>query len=110
MIRNRINEVFVLVAQLGDDYLIILRDGNRPGREGWLLEYWKYYPENLPSYVGVRTETHKFIEYAKTLGPELFDLTNDPAEEKNLYGTPEGEKVLPALKGMLEDLKAGKQL
>ena len=94
----------------GESLVPILKDGNSPGRRGWLLEYWKYYPENLPSYVGVRTDTHKYIEYEKSLEPELFDLTLDPKEETNLYGTPEGERILPALKGMLEDLKMGKRL
>jgi N-acetylglucosamine-6-sulfatase len=94
----------------GESFVPILKDEDRPGRKGWLLEYWKYYPENLPSYVGVRTDTHKYIEYEKTLEPELFDLTDDPGEESNLYGTPEGEEILPALRGTLEDLKAGKRL
>jgi hypothetical protein len=94
----------------GESLVPILRDENRPGRRGWLLEYWKYYPENLPSYVGVRTDTHKLIEYEKTLGPELFDLTKDPGEENNLYGTPEGKRILPGLKGMLEGLKAGRRM
>jgi N-acetylglucosamine-6-sulfatase len=94
----------------GQSLVPLLKDGNRPGRRGWLLEYWKYYPENFPSYVGVRTDAHKYIEYEKTLEPELFDLTHDPGEERNLYGTPEGERIFPALKKMLEDLKAGKRL
>jgi len=84
----------------------ILRDAGVPGREAWLLEYWKYYPENFPSYVGVRTATHKYIEYEKTRKPELFDLSTDPGEERNLYGTPEGERILPELKEELQSLKA----
>jgi len=71
------------------------------------IDLWKYYPENFPSYVGVRTDTHKYVEYERTREPELFDLTADPGEETNLYGTTEGEKILPALKEMLEGLKAG---
>jgi arylsulfatase A-like enzyme len=88
----------------------ILADREAPGRKAWLLEYWKYFPENFPSYFGVRTETHKYIEYEKTLGPELFDLRADPGEQHNLYGTQKGKKALPELKGLLEDLKTGKGL
>ncbi|MCD6569810.1 MAG: sulfatase-like hydrolase/transferase [Deltaproteobacteria bacterium] len=94
----------------GQSLVPILRDSEISGRNAWLLEYWKYYPENFPSYFGVRTETHKYIEYEKTLKPELFDLVNDPGEQHNLYGTPEGEKLLPELKKMLEALKSGKKL
>ena len=75
-----------------------------------MLEYWKYFPENFPSYVGVRTDTHKYIEYEKTLDPELFDLRADPGESHNLTGTPAGEKILRELKGMLEALKSGERM
>jgi arylsulfatase A-like enzyme len=87
-----------------------LADGSAPGRKAWLLEYWKYFPENFPTYAGVRTATHKYIEYEKTLSPELFDLIHDPGERRNLYGTPEGNALLPGLKAMLEQLKSGKRL
>ncbi len=92
----------------GQSFLSILEDREAAGRKAWLLEYWKYFPENFPSYFGVRTETHKYIEYEKTLDPELFDLRTDPGEQNNLYGTPEGGKILPELKGMLQALKSGR--
>jgi N-acetylglucosamine-6-sulfatase len=94
----------------GKSLVPILNDRDAPGRKAWLLEYWKYYPENFPSYYGVRTQTHKYIEYEKTLRPELFDLTMDPGEENNLCGTHDGERLRPDLKRILEELKAGRQL
>jgi N-acetylglucosamine-6-sulfatase len=94
----------------GRSLLPVLRNRNAPGRKAWLLEYWKYYPENFPSYKGVRTQSHKYIEYEKTRGPELFDLSADPREEKNLYGTPRGERILPGLASILESLKAGREM
>jgi arylsulfatase A-like enzyme len=92
----------------GQSFLPILKDPEAPGRKAWLLEYWKYFPENFPSYVGVRTDTHKYIEYEKTLEPELFDLTTDPGELRNLHGTPAGQEMLPELKGKLDALKNGR--
>ena len=102
--------VAVPEAMEGQSLLPLLEDRETVGREAWLLEYWKYFPENFPSYVGVRTETHKYIEYEKTLEPDLFDLATDPGETRNLWGTPAGEEILPRLKGMLEALKSGKRL
>jgi arylsulfatase A-like enzyme len=94
----------------GESFAPYLVDKDASGRKAWLLEYWKYYPENFPSYVGVRTETHKYIEYEKTLKPELFDIVADPKEQKNLCGTPEGDKLVPELKAMLEALQRDKKL
>jgi N-acetylglucosamine-6-sulfatase len=89
----------------GESFLPMLESMDAPGRKAWLLEFWKYYPENTPTYVGVRTERHKYIEYQKTLRPQLFDLVADPREQKNLHGTPEGDQILPELKAMLEALR-----
>ncbi len=94
----------------GRSFLPNLEDGGAPGRRAWLLEYWKYFPENFPSYSGVRTESLKYIEYEKTLEPELFDLKADPGEQHNLWGTPEGEKRLPEMKDLLEAVKSGNRL
>jgi len=67
------------------------------------MEFWRYYPENTPSYRGVRTQTHMYIEFEKGRDPWLFDIAKDPDELHNLYGTPEGNHVLPNL---LQVLKA----
>ncbi len=91
----------------GESFVPILEKPDAPGRAAFLLEYWKYYPENFPGYTGVRTDTHKYVEYEKTRKPELFDLRTDPDENRNLYGTPEGNKLLPYLEKTLEALKAG---
>jgi arylsulfatase A-like enzyme len=88
----------------------LLENVNSPGRKAFMLEYWKYFPENFPTYIGVRTKTHKYVEYEKTLKPELFDLKVDPGEQTNLYGTWEGDTLLPGLKTMLMELKSGKRL
>jgi N-acetylglucosamine-6-sulfatase len=92
----------------GSSIVPLLQNKEAPGRKAWLLEFWKYYPENTPSYVGVRTETHKYVEYERSRVPEIYDLAADPKEEHNLYGTAEGAKLLPELKGMLDRLKRGK--
>jgi arylsulfatase A-like enzyme len=80
------------------------------GRKAFLLEFWQYYPERCPTYFGVRTKTHKYVEYQKGWEPMLFDLTADPKESRNLYNTPEGEKILSELKELLEKLKKNKKL
>ncbi len=94
----------------GQSAVSILRNKNASGRNAWLYEYYKYFPENVPTMHGVRTRTHKYVEFEKGMSPELFDLVNDPAERRNLYGTAEGNRLLPELRAMMEDLKAGKRL
>ena len=94
----------------GESVLPYLTDRDKAGRTAWLLEFWKYYPENTPGYVGIRSKTHKYVEYEKTLRPLLFDLVTDPAEHNNLYGTPAGNKLLPELKHQLMELREGKKL
>ena len=85
----------------GESFVPILTDENAPSRDAWLLEYWKYYPENVPSYVGVRTATKKYVEYEKMLKPQVFDLMADPKEQNNLFGTPEGDKLVSELKPLM---------
>jgi len=83
-----------------------LKDGNAAGRDAWLYEYYKYFPEDVPSMHGVRTKTHKYVEFEKGLRPEIFDLTADPTERKNLCGSTEGDRLIPELKAAMERLKA----
>jgi N-acetylglucosamine-6-sulfatase len=93
----------------GESFLPILLSGEAPGRKAWLYEYFKEFPYNVPELHAVRTENHLYAEYQGRKSPELFDVIRDPREQHNLMGTPEGEKLLPELKEMLEGLKAGKR-
>ena len=86
----------------GESLVPYLMDAGREGRDHFLLEFWRYFPENTPSYTGVRTERHKYIEFERGRQPWLFDLQQDPREQANLYGTDEGEQLLPALQALLE--------
>ncbi len=92
----------------GESHRRILLDPSASGREAWLYEYFRDYPYNVPSHFAVRTKTHMYIEYTTGRGPELYNIVKDPREKKNLIGTPEGEKLKPRLKSMLEDLKPQK--
>jgi N-acetylglucosamine-6-sulfatase len=71
-------------------------------RDSFLLEFWRYYPENTPSYVGLRTDRYKYIEFERGRQPWLFDVQKDPKELNNLYGLPEAETILPQLKALLK--------
>ncbi|MFN2244172.1 MAG: sulfatase/phosphatase domain-containing protein, partial [Anaerolineae bacterium] len=86
----------------GESLVPFLTDPGTQGREHFLLEFWRYFPENTPSYRGLRTERYKFIEFERGRQPWLFDLQEDPREQTNLYGTAAGEQIVPALMSMME--------
>ncbi len=94
----------------GESFIPVLTNKSAKGRAAWLYEYYKYFPENVPSMIGVRTDTHKYFEFEKGLKPQLYNLALDPKENNNIYGTPEGDAILPELLEMLETLKEGKRL
>jgi len=94
----------------GMSLLSLIRDKKIVGRKAWLLEFWKYFPENTPSYIGVRTERYKYVEYEKGRDPMLFDLAVDPNEKHNLIHTPEGAKQAPDLKEVLFQLRNGEKI
>jgi len=62
--------------------------------EEFILEFWWYFPENTPSYKGIRTERYKYIEFERGRSPWLFDLWNDPGETVNLFDDPQTETIL----------------
>ena len=93
----------------GESLVPILQDASTPGRKAWLYEYFKEFPYNTPPLKAVRTETHMYAEYESRRRPELFDIIKDPRQKSNLIGTPDGDRLLPELKEMLEGLKAGKR-
>jgi arylsulfatase A-like enzyme len=77
--------------------------------------YYRYYHDpghhNTAAHLGVRTATHKLIHYWKKDAYELFDLTSDPEEQRNLLHSPEDARdpaiaaTFAELKGELERLK-----
>ena len=94
----------------GTSFAPVLKSASSPGRKAWLYEYSKDFPYNVPGIEGVRTNTHIYIEYLSKRTPEIYDLVNDPRQQRNLIDTDEGKRLLPEMKKMLEDLKKGKKL
>jgi N-acetylglucosamine-6-sulfatase len=86
----------------GESLVPILRDPEVEGREHFLLEFWRYFPEHTPSYAGVRTKRYKYVEFERGRQPWLFDLQEDPGERSNLYGLAEAEAVVGGLKAIME--------
>jgi N-acetylglucosamine-6-sulfatase len=89
----------------GESLVNLIKNPHASGRKAFLMEYWRYYPENTPSYIGVRTEKHKYIEFERGRQPWLFNIEKDPEELSNLYGTKEGEIIRPELMALLNRLK-----
>jgi arylsulfatase A-like enzyme len=90
----------------GQSLLPILETPGKKGRNAFLMEFWRYYPENTPSYVGVRSNRYKYIQFEKGRDPWLFDLKTDPQEMENLFGTPAGDAILPKMKQTLLELNS----
>ena len=91
----------------GQSLVPIIRDPDARGRDAFLLEFWRYFPENTPSYVGVRTQRYKYIEFERGRKPWLFDIQEDPEELNNLFETTKGREILPKLKAILKRFTAG---
>jgi arylsulfatase A-like enzyme len=71
--------------------------------------YYRYYHDpghhNTAAHLGVRTSTHKLIHYWKQDAWEMFDLTRDPTEQKNLlFGDPATHS--PEVTAKFSELKA----
>lgn len=79
-----------------------IRDSRVKTRNDFLMEFWRYYPENTPSYRGIRTDRYKYVEFERGREPWLFDLVKDPKEMENLYETKKGRKLVPGLKKKME--------
>jgi len=90
----------------GQSLVPLLGDPRAAGREYFLMEFWRYFPENTPSYSGVRTNRYKYIEFERGRDPWLFDLARDPGEHYNLYGMPDGAALSKRLKATLQKLMA----
>ncbi|MFL5296090.1 MAG: sulfatase [Phenylobacterium sp.] len=76
-------------------------------RKDWLYEYYEYPGyENVRPHRGVRTERYKYIHYFTDPQEfELYDLRDDPGEDRNLYGRPEAAELTVRLAARLEALR-----
>jgi len=71
--------------------------------------YYRYYHDpghhNTAAHLGVRTATHKLIHYWKQDMYELFDLTADPTEQRNLLFS-QADAQRPEVAAKFAELKA----
>lgn len=70
--------------------------------------YYRYYHDpghhNTMAHLGVRTATHKLIHYWKQDAYELFDLTADPTEQRNLLHS-QSDSEKPEVAAKFSELK-----
>ncbi len=95
-------------ADMQGSSLVPLFRGQRPAdwRTSW---YYRYYHDpgdhNTRAHYGVRTDTHKLMYFWKKDQWEMFDLTKDPYELRNLYNDPAQKEQVARLKAELYRLK-----
>lgn len=68
----------------GRSLVPLLRGRRPPGRGAIYWHYPHYHPGGATPYGAVRRDGFKLIEYFEDGRLELFDLTNDPGETRNL--------------------------
>ncbi|HEV2846964.1 MAG TPA: sulfatase-like hydrolase/transferase, partial [Thermoanaerobaculia bacterium] len=86
----------------GRDLLEALRRDPKNGLEDAFSEWADEENERWTAYRLVRTVRHKLILWKDPAKPgELYDLSADPAEEKNLYTRPEAREVRRDLEARL---------
>jgi arylsulfatase A-like enzyme len=75
-------------------------------RDEWLYDYYEYPGyEDVKPHRGVRTATHKLIDWYTTPGTfEMYDLVSDPLERNNLYGDPAHAALQHKLHAQLDRL------
>lgn len=83
----------------------------KPKMEAWRdAIYYHYYSDKswhlVKRHEGVRTKTHKLINFYDIQAWELYDLENDPHELNNKYASPENEETEKALTENLQKLRA----
>ncbi|MBN1533466.1 MAG: sulfatase-like hydrolase/transferase [Spirochaetes bacterium] len=94
-------------AMDGVSILPVLRNPRGTTRDAFLLEFFRYYPEPTPTYRGIRTGSHKYIEFERGRDPWLFDLAADPGELHNIFGHAGSAPVVEGLRGRMAGLPSG---
>ncbi len=103
-------EVSVPAGMQGTNLQPLLSNPKLKGRADWYYEH--LYSESsrrpIPKIEGVRTERWKYTRYTES-NPrleQLFDLTSDPSEEKDLAGDPAHRQILAELRTRCDDYRA----
>ena len=70
----------------GQSLLPILKDeADRKWRDSIYYGYYELGEHNVPQHFGIRTQTQKLMYFPETKEWNLFDLSSDPNEMKNVY-------------------------
>jgi arylsulfatase A-like enzyme len=86
----------------GKSWVPLVEDKAKDWRTSFLYEYFYERNNQTPTIKAIRTEKSKLILYPGEEGwSELYDLSSDPGESKNLFNTKEGEKLKTQLQGEL---------
>jgi len=90
----------------GRSLVPLLRGEDPQWRSAVLLEGWAEYFSigQSPAYKGVRTGSHKYVEYENE-ERELYDLVADPYELENIYGSAD-PSLIDDLKTKLDALRS----
>ncbi len=104
-------------AAQGCSFKSLLETGKEPNdwKQEAYYRYWMHMAHHdNPAHVGIRTKTHKLIcyyacnydgGYQTPPGWELYDLSRDPHEPRNLYHDPNHAELVAALKQRLADAR-----
>jgi N-acetylglucosamine-6-sulfatase len=87
----------------GTSLVPLLNNTTPEWRDGVLLVFRTVY-QGMPGYYGVRTLTHKYVEYDNG-ELELYDLVLDPYELQNVAGNPDYAEIQEVLAAKLQSLK-----
>jgi arylsulfatase A-like enzyme len=97
----------------GKSLLLLIRGNSIPWREDFLYEHTYHVPEayrekvgTIPPSIGVRTQRYKYLRYFEQtpVYEELYDLQNDPYEEKNLVSDEAYTSILEQLRKRCNEL------
>jgi N-acetylglucosamine-6-sulfatase len=94
----------------GQSFLKLAADEMKPSawRQNLLYEYyWEYNFPHTPTTFALRTNQYKFIQYHGVWDlDELYDLKNDPHEERNLIFEPEQKTRIRQMRTNLHQILA----
>jgi arylsulfatase A-like enzyme len=87
----------------GESMVPMLKNTKIKGRDALYYHYYEYpEPHRVAPHFGVRTEKYKLIRF---YGPhddwELYDMTKDPHEMKNIYSSSSSKEIIIKLKNEL---------